>query len=301
MMNGLFMKKIILSLLSVLIILGLYSCTSQEKPDAAGKPIVLVNIGPYIYFVEKIAANTVDIKQIIPTGANPHLFEPTLKDVEPFRYAKLWFLIGESFENKILRSLQGHNKNLLTVDLTENIDLLPLEEHSCCHDHSTDSLDRHIWLSAREAQKQVLTIKNALVTLFPENAPLYETNTSKLLTELQELDQEITLLLEPFKGTAIIVSHPAFGYFCRDYGLIQLSIEHEGKDPLPKHISSLLSSLENVQIPAIFTQPQYSNKGAEWIAAKLNVPTYLIDPYSQDYKTTLRTIAKSIASEKAHE
>ncbi len=274
----------------ILVFLLLFGACAKQEP-ASSKPIVLTNIAPYAYFLNKIGGDTIVAKPLIPSGANPHLFEPTLRDVEPLKSAKVWLRIGEPFEDKIINIIEQHNPTLLMIDLSEGIDLI---REGCAHcDHAED---RHIWLSPKEGKKQAIAIKEALVKAFPENGTLYEENLLKFLSELDSLDAEITEMLEPLSGQAIVVSHPAFGYFCRDYGLKQLSVEQEGKDPLPQHISELLQTIEQNKISAIFAEPQYSNKGAELIAEKLHLQLYMVDPYSGDYPTTLRNIAKQIAN-----
>ena len=117
------------------------------------------------------------------------------------------------------------------------------------------------------------------------------------MNELQELDQEIAHTLEPLRGKALLVSHPAFGYFCQEFGLKQLSIECEGKDPLPKHIESILKESVECGVKEVFTQAQYNNKAAILIGDKLHIPIYEVDTYAGDYTSNLRHITQLIAHE----
>jgi zinc transport system substrate-binding protein len=96
------------------------------------------------------------------------------------------------------------------------------------------------------------------------------------------------------KGEAILVSHPAFGYFCRDYNLVQLSIEYEGKEALPQKISNTLKQAENIPVRCVITQAQYSAKAAELIARKLQLPIFLLDPYAENYLENLQHLAALI-------
>jgi len=98
------------------------------------------------------------------------------------------------------------------------------------------------------------------------------------------------------KDRAVLVSHPAFGYLCNDYHLTQISIEHEGKDPLPQNIAQTLKMAKEHRVKNVLIQPQYNNKGAEMIAEMLKLPVFMLDPYSSDYIANLRHIAASIAA-----
>jgi len=279
--------------------LFLVSC--QNKENAPSKYQVLVSLPPYLYFVERIAEDTVNVATLVPPGSNPHTYEPTPKEVERTFKVALWLRLGESYDKKILNVLKEHSPKLDVVEMTQGISLL----EECEHDHVTedsahchalgDGRDLHIWLSPKLAKTQAKTIAAALCKLLPENTQKYEENLRTLLQDLDNLDQEIITMLAPAKGQTILVSHPAFGYFCQEYHLLQLSIEFEGKDPLPQHISQILSAANKYHIKSILVEPQYSTKGAELIAEKLKLPIYIVDPYSSDYINNLRSIAKIIA------
>lgn len=282
------------------LLLPLASCEKKETPKNE-KPIVLVSVPPYIYFVDKIAHGLVDIESLVPAGANPHIYEATPKEVQRHQNAALWVYLGESLDKKILQVLRETRKNTQIVDVAQKIDLLSycneeeLDGHHH-HDHCEhDGSDLHIWLSPILAKQQATTIAGALMDLLPESRQELSANLQVFLNELDQLNEQISALLSPMKGKAILVSHPAFAYFCQDYHLVQLSIEIEGKDPLPKDVTEILQKAKHYNIQSILTEPQYSNKGAELIAQSMNLPTHMVDPYSENYSDNLLSIAKVIA------
>jgi len=273
--------KIIISILSLLLLF--IGCTTPEKKSSSPIITVAVSLPPYTYFVNKIALDTVAVVPIVPAQSNPHLFEPTPKQVQAIQEAQLWIRSHESFEDKILTVLKEQNPNLSIIDLSAN---LPKE-----------ITDRHIWLSPRLAQEQATQIAHALTQLSPHHAAFYQKNLNQFIEELKILDSEITIQLAPFKNKAILTSHPAFGLFCRDYGLIQLSIECEGKDPLPRDLEHTLAQAKIHQIAHILLQPQYNNRGAEMIADHLSLPISTIDPYAHNYIENLRHITQMIVND----
>lgn len=138
-------------------------------------------------------------------------------------------------------------------------------------------------------------IANVLIDLFPENATLYQENFNGLEKDLVQLDKDIDQELLPFKGDAILVSHPAFGYFCRDYGLTQLSIECEGKDPLPRDLEKIIQRSKTFNIRCVFLQQGFNNQGARILGKKLNLPNYEVKPFAEDYLENMREISNIIA------
>lgn len=265
---------------------------APEKP----KPLLLVSIAPYKFLVEKVAGEAFDVQTIIPSRSNPHVFEPTSRQVQEIARGELWFRIGEPFEEKILSLLLEKRPKLTIFDLREGIDLQPSdpESHSCCQSHS-DRLDRHVWLSPKLASLQAEHIRETLSNRFPEEKEQFNKNLQNCLSELAQLDLEIQEILAPLEERAFIVSHSAFGYFCREYGLVQLSVEQEGKDPRPRHLEEMLAKARKTRVAVALALPQHNNKGAQMIADEMKVPILMIDPYSADYFATLLNLARMIA------
>lgn len=272
-------------------------CAACGKAPIEGdsKPLLLVSISPYRFLVEQVAGPEFDILTVVPAAANPHAFEPTAHQVSKMGRSAVWFRIGEPFEAKILPVLQRNNPKLAVQDLREGIQLIE-EGHAlgckhCCMDH----LDRHIWLSPKLAAKQAQIIERTLSEQFPDQKALFQKNLGQLIGQLALLDEEITAILKPVTNRTILVSHPAFGYFCKDYDFVQLSVEYEGKDPRPKHLEEILQVAVAQSMEIALALPQYNNKGAQLIAEKLHMPVHLIDPYSAEYFETMRKLAHLIA------
>ncbi len=259
---------------------------------------VLVSVAPHKFFVEKIADGTVTVGLMVPAGASAHTFEPTPKQMIAASKADLWFCVGESFEARAVKSLTTHNSNMKTVDLRQNVDMITADPliGSCCCCHSSNNQDLHIWLSARQAKIQATTIANTLSQRYPENTARYQRALASFLQELDTLDAEIAAILKPLKQRMVMVSHPAYAYFCRDYALTQLSIEIEGKDPTPQQLNTILNKARAAPIKKIYIQVQYNSKGARLFAKELNAQIVMLDPYAEDYIISMREIARQFAA-----
>lgn len=288
-------------ILFLILLLPLASC--GKKQDAKEhKPTVLVSVPPYAFFVKKIAHDAVNIETLVPAGANPHIYEASPKEVQKHQNAVLWIYLGEAFDQKVIQFFRESRKSMQIVDVARGIPLLSsceddeeLGHHHHCQHSQGEGADLHIWLSPKLAKIQAKTISDALISLLPERQKEFSANLQTFLKELDVLDQQIAQKLKPVSGKAILVSHPAFGYFCKDYHLVQLSIEIEGKDPLPQHITEILKKSKQYAIQSILIEPQYSNKGAELIAESLHLPTHMVDPYAENYSENLLSIAEVIA------
>lgn len=273
-----------------LLSLALFAQTEQKSSRH-----VLVSVSPHRFFVQKIAGDTLTVGLMVPAGASAHTYDPTPKQMIAASNADIWFRIGESFESKAISAMRQQTPSMRIVDLRENLDLISDPTHVCMHHKGC--ADLHFWLSPKLAKTQAQTITKALADRYPENADLYKKNLATFEKELDELDQEIAHTLSTLSSRTIMVSHPAYGYFARDYGLNQFSIEFEGKDPTPQQLTRILNEARRQNVKTVFIQPQYSSKGAKLIAEQIQAHVVTLDPYSEDFYATLRQIANSIAAQ----
>jgi zinc transport system substrate-binding protein len=275
-------------------------CYAHEAAQGAVKPrpVVLVSVAPYKRFVETIAAGTIDVALMVPAGTSSHTFEPSPKQMLTASHADIWFQIGEGFEERAGRALKSYNPHMSLVDMREGLDLItcaPDEGCHCAQHVHASCIDPHFWMSPTEVKKQVHTITRALQQRYPQNQKLYESKAQELITQLDVLDKEIKELMSSSKGQVVMVSHPAYGYFCRDYLCRQLSIEFEGKDPTPRELTRILTEARQQRIQKVFIQMQYNSKGARLLAKELGAQIVVLDPYAEDYFNSMREIARQFA------
>lgn len=91
------------------------------------------------------------------------------------------------------------------------------EEHDA---EEVPEYDEHVWLSMKNAQTLCPVIEEAIASVDPDNAEVYEANLAAYLEEIQALDQEYTELVKaaPVK-TLLFGDRFPFRYLTDDYGL----------------------------------------------------------------------------------
>lgn len=278
-------------------LLFIFMCSCLQMPAAETSHKVVVSIAPYRFFVQQIAGDTVSVQIFVPVGASFHDYEPTPKQIFDACNADLWFRIGESFESRAMQAMQGHQMRVRFVDLRDGVDLIIVDPNSGCGHCSchANNADLHIWLSPKEVKVQVAAIAKSLSDAYPENKELYRQNLEGMVAKLDALDQEIKTILQPLKKRVMMVGHPAYGYFARDYGVTQLSIEYEGKDPTPRQLTRILDEARKNKIKTVFAQSLYGSKAVNLIAKELGAEVVTLDPYSADYFVMMREIASQVA------
>jgi zinc transport system substrate-binding protein len=169
------------------------------------------------------------------------------------------------------------------------------DDHQNSHSIENESeLDPHTWLDPQLVRHHASIITNALTQIDPDFAQQYIANFQKFSADLEQLDQTLKQLLQPFSGQSIYVFHPAFGYFCKAYNLVQKAVAVDGKEPGARHLARLIETARNDKIQAIFVQPQFSSKTASAIAEAIGAKIVPIDPLAQNYISNMMHIAQEI-------
>jgi len=279
------MKKIFFIACLLLTCLG--CAPSKEPVTTTKKPLLLVSVPPYESIVQHIAGETFEVATVVPPSADPHTYEPTARGVAAIAEGQLWFQIGEPFEQKLLPLLP----KVQPFDLREGLPMIESHGASChCHD-AASNMDRHIWLSPKMVAQQIDAIVRTLSEQYPEKQEEFTIRGKELQEKLAALNLDIEHRLQKTTARSFLISHPAFAYFCRDYGCHQLSVEQEGKEPRPKELETLLASALESGARIAIAVPQHNNKGAQLIAEKLNIPVRVIDPYANNCMETMRMLA----------
>ena len=163
-------------------------------------------------------------------------------------------------------------------------------EHEKDH-HEEAGLDPHIWLSPPIVRTQARTITAALQAVDPIHRDIYEANFRIFVGQIDRLDNELRQIFGGKFGTQFMVFHPSWGYFAKAYGLKQVPIEVEGKDPKPAQLKELIQHARENDIRVVFVQPQFSTKSASVVAREIGGEVVFADPLAEDWMANLRKVA----------
>jgi len=254
---------------------------------------VFASVAPLTTFVQRVGGLRVDVQALVRPGHNPALYEPTPRQIAALDDADLYIRTGVAFEVAWMDRIRSVNSRMPVLDVREGITLPQDEPHS--HTHGTTHLDPHPWTSPPLVKQIARVIRDALMDLDPEYRDLYAANFAAFAQELDALDREIRDLFAGLKNRRFMVYHPAWGYFADTYGLTQIPIEHEGKEPGPKALKELIDQARREGIKLIMVQPQFGRKTAATIAQAIGARIATVDPLDVDYVNNLRRVARLIA------
>jgi zinc transport system substrate-binding protein len=257
----------------------------------------VVSIEPQKYFVQKIGGDFIAVTVMVLPGASPHTYEPKPRQMVDLEKAVLYFAIGVPFEDVWLKRFQSANAKMTIVHTEEGVKKIEMKDDHCEADrhHEKDNhvvADPHIWLSPALVMIQAGNILDALVRADPEHKAVYEANHKAFVRELTDLDLKIRDIFSGKGGGRFMVHHPSWGYFARSYGLEQIPVEIEGKEPRAKDLQHLIINARKMGVKAIFVQPQFSAKSARTIAEASGCKVVFADPLASAWSENLLRVAE---------
>ena len=284
-----------------IVFLALAAALAFASAALAADPIKVVTTNfPGYDFVRAVGGDLVQVKMLLPPGAESHSFEPTPKDMIEIQQAGLFVATGGENEEWVERILESFGESApKTVRMIEMVDAVPEEivegmEHDHDHDdhdhndHDHDAhddhddhdheieLDEHVWTSPRNAILIVNKLSKTLSELDPANADAYARNAEAYNAKLADLDKEYEdLVAGAVRKTIIVGDRFPLRYLADAYGLnyyaafTGCSTDTEASAGT---IAFLIDEVREHQIPVVFyiefSNQKIANAIAEATGAK---------------------------------
>ena len=279
-----FMNLSLLIAMTSVLLLSACSTTNQPASDKIG---VMVTVLPQVEFVNAVGRDRVEVTAMVPPGANPHTYEVTPNQMAKLSRAKIYAKVGSPLEFELtwIDKLVAQNHDMLLVDCGQGIGLMESA------DPDQPGMDAHTWTSPLNVKSMVNNICAGLSQTSPADQSYFEKNRDSYVEKLDALDADIRSSLNGIGSRTFIVYHPAWGYFAREYGLQQLGIEREGKEPQASYMARLIQEAREKNIKVIFVSPQFDTRSAEAIAREIGGRVVSIDPEGGDYLDNMRKVA----------
>lgn len=300
------------------IAVGLGSCATNTPSNSESIPAdelqVVTTFLPITQFTKAVAGDRVEVRQLLPANVGPHEFQARPEDVQ--RLAEAEVLVQNGLEMEaFLEDLVANasNPDLKIIDSSEGIATIANEaveghsyavgeEHAHAHAHNhAEGEERagvghyhhgeynpHIWLDPKRAIQQVENIRDGLIAADPEGEAEYTANAAAYTAQLQELDADITSILQPYAGKTFVAFHDFAPYFAQSYGLnAEFLVNIPEENPSPDDVKRVTDEVQASDLKAILTEPQAGEGSFSVLANDLNVTVSTFDPLETGGPETL--------------
>jgi zinc transport system substrate-binding protein len=229
----------------------------------------------------------------VPAGADPHTYEPVPGQISKLRRSTGYISNGYlGFEMNWLDRFYETNPAMKRLALSEYIEPLNSQHHH--EGEHMEGADPHYWVSPKCALAIAGSVKQFLDTLNPSQKEKYESNYQQLITKIKSLDDKATEMFSNASVRSFMIYHPNLAYLARDYGLEEIPVEYEGKEPSPSRMKDLVDRARKDNLKTIFVQLEYDTKNAKALADETGAKIVLIDPLSENWLRSTTEIIEAV-------
>ena len=279
-----------------LLVLGITSCAGSG-PKAGDESVVTVTMEAQRYFAEGIGGRYFTIHTVVPPGQSPETYDPTPQEMMAVARGRAYLRVGRiGFEQVWMKTITEQNPHLRVFDLSEGIRWIDDDHHHAHgdHHHAHDHGDPHIWSTPATARLIARNTLRAFCVLDTVHTADYESAYARLLVEIDSTDAALHAMLDTLTRRTFIIYHPALTYFAHEYGLRQLSIETDGKEPSAASMKALIDAARAEGVRVVFVQREFDRKHAASVADELGARVVVIDPLSARWKDEMLRISHAL-------
>lgn len=266
--------------------LWLAACSPAGGPAhrAADDPLqVAVTVPPQAYLVERIGGERVTTEVLMASGASEETFSPSPRQLVALSRADVYVLVGHP-------AFLVEERHVLPA-LVRSPDVRVVAMWA-----GAGGDDPHVWTAPRHMRSAAVRVADALSDLDPPGAPTYRARLESFLAELDALDAEIRRELSGLARRRFLVTHPAWGHLAAQYGLEQVAIEEEGKEPGPRALVALVERARAEGVSTVFSQQGFPDAAARAVAAELGARVVPLDPLARSWLDNTRATARAITA-----
>ena len=264
-------------------------------PKSRGSSLISVSILPQKYFIDELTGGAVEVNVMLSPGASHATYSPTPLQFQKLSDSKLYISIGHlGYEQAWNNRLKELNPEMDVLVLSDKVDLIHGESfHHGDHAHE-GGVDSHFWMSPAVIMDLLPVIKATLIRNFPELSNTIESNYPVLFSRVEALHNRMETMSRTLTNRRFLIFHPALTYLARDYGLEQIPIEQEGKEPSPALLAKTIAFAKEKEIPVIFIQKEYDVRNAKLVSEETQTRLVQIDPMAYNWMESMDQIISNL-------
>ena len=257
---------------------SLASCSRSQRE---GGRLVMTSIEPLRYMVDQVAGNEWTTTALVTDGFSPEEYSPSTQQMAALSNCAALFTIGRlPVETTWIPRIASGNPTLRVVDTSSGL--------------RKATFDPHTWTSPRNVRQILANMSAALCRMDTANTVLYNKRLTRAQATVDSIDSVLTAMLADLPSRSFVIAHPALTQFAADYGLHQIAIEEDGKEPTPASLKALVSQARAEGARVVFVQREFSDRSARIVADQIGARVVQINPLAYDWPRQMIHIAQSL-------
>jgi ABC-type Zn uptake system ZnuABC Zn-binding protein ZnuA len=233
---------------------------------------------------QNVAGDRLVVGSLLPSGLDPHAFEPTPKDVAKIADSNVLIVNGAGLEQWLANILESAGGQRLVIEASSGLSPTRRsdEEIVCAPPGAADDEhgaggDPHFWLDPMLVIRYVENIRDGFSQADPQGKESYEDNAAAYITRLEELDAWIAeqVATIPPERRLLVTNHESLGYFADRYGFkligAILPSFSTGASPSAGDLARLADCIKSSGTQAIFLETGSNPQLAEQLAKETGI------------------------------
>ncbi|BAQ11837.1 zinc ABC transporter substrate-binding protein [Sporosarcina sp. FSL W7-1349] len=250
------------------------AATGDSKDD---KLKVVTSFTIIADMARQIGGDAVDVYNLVPSGTDPHEYEPLPDDIKAATDADILFYNGLNLEGgkegwffKMIGTVGQKEENVFSV--TERVEPMYLTNE----DGREEEINPHAFIDPAVGIKMAEDMRNVLVKRHPSKSDEIQERGDEYVARLKELDEEYETRIAdiPEEDRILVTSERAFQYMTTHYGLYEAYIweidtEENGS---PTQIKNLVTFIKENEVPVLFLESNVDPRPMETVSKETGVP-----------------------------
>ncbi len=265
-----------LYILAVIVLCTFFACNDNEQKST--KPKVVATTTMIADLARQIGGDSVEVKSLMGSGVDPHLYKASEGDVTKLYTADLILYNGLHLEGKmgeIFEQMKSRNKK--TAALAESLEKDKLIDS----EYFASNYDPHIWFDISYWMQISEALLVELKEIDPESAAYYENNFKAYQTELKNLEAEVKAMIAtlPPEKRILVTAHDAFNYFGQAYGFQVVGLQglSTATEAGVQDVQRLAQFIIDKQVKAVFVETSVPQRTIEALQAAVAAKDFQID------------------------
>lgn len=253
-------RRRLLSALLLLAVCGTACAPGPRADQPTPRLVVLTSVTVLADLIRQVGGDQVDVRAIVPSGADPFTFQPAPRTALEVQRANLAVFNGLGLERTVRSAVANANRpDLPIVVLSDGLPTQP-SRIAAPEPASASQANPYLWLDPRLATVYVERIADALARVEPGQGDRYRANALGYAARLerQDADVEAQLRAIPPSRRKLLTLHDAFPYFAGRYGfeLVGVVMKTPGRAPSAQDVADVARAIRVQDVPAVFIEPQ---------------------------------------------
>lgn len=263
-----------------------------DKDSADGRMQVAVSYDAHRMLLESIGGERVEATSLLPAGADPETYEPSISSLKKLRGCRLYLTtFTPGYEENLAQKIKSGFPDIQTVDLSRGI--IKITGTHTLHDehgHCADITDPHLLSSVRNAKIISDNILNILISTDSAGKDYYTARHKALTARLDSLDRALAASVS---GKAFVVLHPSLSYFARDYDMTQIPLGSAGKESSPAALKKALSQAKSLHPMLMIVEHGTVTPQTKAEADYLGIPIVQFRQNDYNWAEDIQTLGKA--------